>query len=172
MFVFHLDTMPLKSRIESLPNVFVRSYESPEGIPREDRDQLIRLKSEEILDSFLHRFFEKGATLWIFKIDQEIVGMCWTLIGGFDGFYSMPITSRDAIYLAAEVFTEFRGQSIATAARLLVYSQLRQDGVSRVFTKSHVANVSSLRSIAKTDNQQVGIVRTLKIFSRNITIWG
>jgi hypothetical protein len=171
MFVFDLDSMPLESTSRCLPNVFVKSYETPESIPKDDKDQLIRLKSEDILDSFLHHFFEKGATLWIAKIDQKIVGLCWTLIGGVDGFYSMPMTSRDAIYLSAEVFPEFRGQSIATAIRLLVYSQLRQQGVPRVFTKSHVANVSSLRSIAKTANQQIGTVRTLKIFGRHITIW-
>lgn len=171
MFVFDLDSMPLKSSLESLPDVSVQGYEVPESIPKKDKDQLIRLKSKEILDFHLHHFFEKGATIWIAKIDQQIVGLCWTLIGGFDKFYSMPITSRDAIYLSAEVFPEFRGQAIASAIRLLVYSQLRQYGVSRVFAKVHVANVSSLKSIAKTANQQIGTVRTLKLLSRHITIW-
>jgi RimJ/RimL family protein N-acetyltransferase len=171
MFVFDLDSMPLESRLVCLPNAFVKSYETLEGIPRADKDQLIRLKSKEILDSHLHHFFEKGATLWIAKIDQKIVGLCWTLIGGFDGFYSIPMTSRDAIYLAAEVFPEFRGQGIATAIRLLVYSQLRQQGVSRVFAKVHVANVPSLKSLTKTGNQQIGIVRTFRIFGKHITIW-
>ena len=171
MFVFDLDSMPLESRSRCLPNVFVKSYQTLESIPKDDKDQLIRLKSEDILDSFLHHFFEKGATLWIAKIDQQIVGLCWTLIGGFDGFYSMPMTSRDAIYLAAEVFPEFRGQAIASALRLLIYSQLRQHGVARVFVKSHVANISSLRSVAKTNNQRIGIVRTFRIFGKHITIW-
>ena len=171
MLVFDLETMPLECKLKYLPNVFVQSYEVPESIPKADKDQLIRLKSEEILDSHLHHFFKKGATLWIAKIDQQIVGLCWTLIGGFDGFYSMPMTSRDAIYLAAEVFPEFRGQAIASALRLLIYSQLRQHGVARVFVKLHVANVSSLRSVAKTNNQRIGIVRTFRIFGKYITIW-
>jgi hypothetical protein len=171
MFVFDLDSMPLKSRLQCLPDVYVKSHESLESIPKEDRQQLVQSKSEEILDSFLDHFFKKGATLWIAKIDKKIVGLCWTLIGGFDGFYSMPMTSKDAIYLAAEVFTEFRGQAIATATRLLVYTQLRQQGVARVYTKSHVANVSSLKSIGKTANKQIGKVRTIKIFGRHITIW-
>ena len=100
----------LRASCNIYPMFLSKSYEVPESIPKADKDQLIRLKSEEILDSHLHHFFKKGATLWIAKIDQQIVGLCWTLIGGFDGFYSMPMTSRDAIYLAAEVFPEFRGQ--------------------------------------------------------------
>jgi len=84
----------------------------------------------------------------------------------------MPMTSRDAIYLSVEVFPEFRGQAIASAMRLLVYSQLRQCGVSRVYAKVHSKDTSSLKSIAKTGNQQIGSVRTFTIFNRYVTIWG
>jgi len=172
MFVFDLDSMQLKNRLENLPDIYVKMHQSLESIPKEDRNQLIRLKSEEILASHLHHFFKKGATLWIAKLDQKIVGICWTFIGGFNGFYSMPMTSRDAIYLSVEVFPEFRGQAIASAMRLLVYSQLRQCGVSRVYAKVHSKDTSSLKSIAKTGNQQIGSVRTFTIFNRYVTIWG
>jgi GNAT superfamily N-acetyltransferase len=170
MFLFNLDSIPIET-VEDLRSICVQSHRVLESIPKGDIDQLIRLKGKDILNPFLQHFFQRGATLWIAKMDEKVVGYDWTLVGGFDGFYSMPMTAKDAIILAVEVFPEFRGQCIASAMRLLSFAELRQNGVSRVFAKVHVANVSGLKSMVKNGSQEIGKVRTFKILAKHITIW-
>jgi len=170
MFLFDLDSMNIKTD-ECFPPISVEAYESLRKVPEEDMKQLIQLKSEEILKTFLESFFKRGATLWLAKLEDKIVGLEWTLVGGFDGFYSMPMTLKDAIVLALEVFPEFRGKGIAATMRWLIYERLKKCGVSRIFAKVHISNIPELRSLAKTGNIKIGTVRTLNLFSKHITIW-
>jgi hypothetical protein len=171
VFLSDLNSMALEMA-KDRPSLSVQAYKTPESIPKEDMDQLIRLKSKDILNSILQHLFEKGATLWIAKVEDRVVGLTWTLIGGFDGFYSVPIPSMDAIWFAQEVFSEARGQGIAGAMRGLIFKHLAQQGVSRIYAKVHYSNVSQLRSMDRTGNIRIGMVRTFKVLNRLITIWG
>lgn len=171
VFLFDLASTPLET-CKGVPVVTVRAYDLLENIPKDDMDQLIQVKGKENVASFLEFFFKRRATLWIAKMGGQIVGYHWTLIGGFDGFYSMPITSRDGIVVAVEIFPQYRGHGIASALRMFSFAELRKQGILRVFAKVHVSNASGLRSMAKNGSQVIGKVRTFKIMNKHLTIWG
>jgi RimJ/RimL family protein N-acetyltransferase len=100
-----------------------------------------------------------------------VVGIFWTLIGGFDGFYSgLPIFPNDAVFLAGETFSEFRGRNVMPTMMSLVLLKLKEAGVSRVYAGSHVKNAASKRTISKVF-KRLGTLRSLKFCKWHIAIW-
>lgn len=170
VFVFDLRGNEFGS-INTPHNLIVMPYNSKESIPCNDIEQLIELKSREILLPFLDKFFGYDATFWLAKMDGKVVGLQWSLTGGFNGFYSLPIASNEAIFLAAEVFPAYRGYSIYTHMTHLTCLKLKENGISRIYFKVHVSNTSSLKSASKTKSRNIGTVRTIKILNKYITIW-
>jgi RimJ/RimL family protein N-acetyltransferase len=151
--------------------LYVQAYKTADFIPHGDMDQLIQIKGEAVLSRFLVKWFGRGATLWLAKLDGKVVGLQWTLIGGFGGFYSVPISSIEAILFIVEVFPNFRGLNINSRMTRLTLTKLRDEGVSRVYCKVHRANTSSLRSFDKTGAKRIGTVRTISMFNRCVNIW-
>lgn len=149
----------------------VQAYKTADLIPHGDMKQLIQIKGEAVLSRFLENFFRRGAVLWLTKMDGIVVGVQWSLIGGFEGFYSVPISLTDAILLAAEVFPGIRGMNIYSRMTRLTFTKLREEKVSRVYWKVHRTNKSSLRSSDRTGAKRVGTVRTISMFNRLVTIW-
>lgn len=170
VFFFDLDTVNVGS-IDVSEKLTVVSHDTAETISPENMKQLIQLKSKEILLPFLDSFFHRGATLWLAKIDDKVAGLQWTIIGGFDGFYSFPMSNRDAIVLAVEVFQDYRGHSIWPAIMQLVCCSLKTAGISRIYLKVHVGNAPMQRSIRKTISKRIGTVREIHLFNKFIVIW-
>ena len=169
VFFYDLDTWNNDGSFSD--HLFVESYDTMASISQENMEQLVRLKNKEIVVSFLDSFFRRGATLWLAKTNKTIVGLQWTLIGGFNGFYSLPISSRDAIILAVEIFPAFRGQAIYSDMTHNLLLKLKEMKISRVYFKVHVTNKSMLRGVSKINSKRVGIVRSFSLFNRHITIW-
>jgi len=151
--------------------LYVQAYKTADLIPHGDMNQLSQIKGKAVLSRFLESFFRRGAVLWLTKMEGTVVGVQWTLIGGFEGFYSVPLSSTDAILLAAEVFPGFRGMNIYSRMARLTFTKLREEKVSRVYWKVHRTNKSSLRCSDKTGAKRIGTVRTISMFNRWITIW-
>ena len=171
VFLYDLDKMDDRNDIRNF-NLSVRYYNSISEIPNKDIEQLINLKCEDVIVPYLNSFSCRGVTLALASIDETVVALQWHLIGGFDGFYSLPMTRRDVIFLSAEVFPEYRGRSICPEMIRVITSTLRKENVSRIYLKVHVSNTSSLRTVVKPGGvQRLGVVRTYSIFGRYITIW-
>ena len=125
--MFYVDLNDMKKRNLNFPkNLIVEFYANIEDIPQKYMEQLIELKSKEILLTFLKRFFQRNASLWLGILDNNLVGIKWTIIGGFDGFWSLPITSNDVIVFSTEVLSDFRGQGINPAMLKLIFSKLQR----------------------------------------------
>jgi hypothetical protein len=171
MYLFDLKTMPT-DRDMSRQGIAVACYKAAADIPINDMTHLIDLKSKEILLPFLKSFFDRGATLWLGKDGEKIVSLCWTKVGGFQAYYSgLIIWPDEAIILAVETFSEFRGLNYCPVMIGLICKKLKEYGVSRVYIGTHIKNISMQRSLSKTNAKRIGIVRTYKLFNRYITIW-
>ena len=171
-YVFVIDLMrepvPLLQRFDPIP---VECYSSMESIPPADMQQLVAAKGEVVLFPFLERFFAQGARLWLGKDNGRIVGLKWTLRGGFSGFYSIPISDTDVISISAEAFPSFRGQGFWQRLTAGMLPLLKEQGVSRVYFKVHCRNHSMLRAVKKAGIPMLGRGVTFSFPGFHLTLW-
>jgi len=149
----------------------VTAYSDVRSIPDQDFRQLGEVKGEAVLLPFLDSFFRRGAVLWLAKLDGRVVGLQWTIRAGFKGFYAFPLTSKDVVTLAAEVFPPYRGRGIHSRMKRCIFHELKESGMSRVYWLIRVWNRASLRSTGKQNAVQLGIVRIIHLFNAWITVW-
>lgn len=170
VFVYDLQEYQLDGW-EGLTHLTIKRYGAIDDIPENEMVQLVQLKGKDLLVRFLHKFFEKGAELWIAKLESEVVGVQWTIVAGFNGFYSMPILQNETIICAVEVFPAFRGRGIWPAMMSLVNSYHKKQGIARSYVKIKLWNKPSLKSIAKTNARRIGTVRTLRVWNKYVSVW-
>jgi GNAT superfamily N-acetyltransferase len=133
--------------------------------------ELRRYKSEHAISHFFNRWFSRGATLWLYVINQNVVAVQWTLPRGFDGFYSVPISPAEIILVAAEVFPPFRGKGHFPRMLSRLFSELRTAGYRRAYLKVAPSNRAAQRGMSKTCAVRVGRVYTWRLAGMWGTIW-
>ena len=170
MFFYDLDTMDPKT-FKVTQNLTMNYYYSLESIPNKVLEQLILLKGKDNLLSFLNKFFNRSGILWLAMLNEKLVGLRLTFKGGFNGFYSIPISLKDVTLVAAEVFPKFRRHGLYADMSYLLFTELKNMGVSRAYLKVHIKNNPMLRAVSKMNFQRMGIVHTIQLFNRYITIW-
>jgi hypothetical protein len=149
----------------------VACYKKESDIPANDIEQLIKLKSRLILFPFLNRYFQRGATLWLAKKNEDIASLIWSLNGGFNGFYEgLPISPNDSIIFAGETFPQFRGRGYFGTMIMLISEKLKLAGVSRVYVAVSFHNDAGINAQAKVLNR-IGAVRYFRLGDYHIAIW-
>ena len=170
--MFYFDcTESLANDFNFPENLIVERYYKMEDIPKKDMERLIMIKGKEIVFPFFKKYFRLGAILWLAKLNGEVVGLNWSVIGGFEGFHCFPMTSKDAVILASEVFPNYRGRGINPAMNKRIVFELKKEGITRVFINCEVWNKANLRSIPKVGFKKLGILHTLRIPGGYITFW-
>jgi hypothetical protein len=170
VYTLDLKTMEINKSILR-ENMNVESYYKIEDIPFVDMENLIKLKNKHILMAFLKSFFERGATLWLTKEEGILVSLIWTSIGGFSSYYDgIQIFPDDVVFHAGETFLEFRGHNILAIMIWLVCKKLKEEGISRVYSATHIKNKASVRSQEKV-LKRIGAVRCFNILKWQIAIW-
>lgn len=151
--------------------IVVESFTKASDIPPNDMEQLVKLKSDEILSGFLSSFFDRGATIWLAKKDGRIVSLLWSKIGGFNGFWmGHPICPNDAILVAGETFPEFRGRNYFAMMIRVMCGKLKEAGISRAYGAAHINNRASQKSQSKVW-KRIGAVRYFGVFKWYVAIW-
>lgn len=170
MYFLDLNTLEVDNTLKR-NGVTVECYNKESDISANDIEQLTKLKSKEILLRFLNRFFNRGAILWLAKRKGEIVGLIWSLNGGFEGFWvGIPICPKDAIILAGETFPEFRGRNYFAIMIILICEKLKATGISRAYGAAHIHNKASQKAQSKIW-KRFGAVRHFQISKWHIAIW-
>lgn len=149
----------------------VNVYTSINNIPENDYNQLNATMGPGRSKPFLEHFFRYGARLWISSLGGKIVGLRWTLKGGFSGYFCMPLQQNDVVILAEQVFDFFRGQGFFGRINSIILSKLQEEGISRVYMAVHSRNKSMLKAIKKSKLQMVGMVRTISLPGSHLSIW-
>jgi hypothetical protein len=171
MFVADLNEL---TDIDYMPpsSITVERYDRENDIPENDKNRLEQLKGgSKILHHFLDCFFQRGAIFWLAKLNGEIAGYHWSLVGGFDGGYGFPMTSKDAVLLSSEVFSEFRGKGVNPAMIQSILNHLKKTGLSRAIISCKVWNTANLRSIPKTPFKRLATFREIKLGKRHLIVW-
>lgn len=133
--------------------------------------ELRKYKSERALNQFLDRWFARGGTLWLYFLDRDAVGVQWTIPRGFDGFYSLPLTEKEFIIVAVEVFPPFRGRGLYPRMASHLCSCLALAGYGRAYLKVAASNEPMVRSMSKLPTEPLGRVYTRRLPGKWLTIW-
>jgi hypothetical protein len=134
--------------------------------------QIRKYKSEYGVAQFLDQWFSRGATLWLYFINEDVVGVQWTIPRGFDGFYSVPIGSGEIIIVAVEVFPPFRGRGVYPKMASRLHWELGRAGYTCAYLKVATSNRPMLRSMSKISAESLGEVYTRRLGQKWLTIWG
>lgn len=146
-------------------------YSSIKEIPQSDIDQLQILMGPGRAQPFLKHFFLYGARLWLSSVDNKIIGLRWTLQGGFSGFYCMPIQMNEVVTLAGQIFDHYRGRGFFGKINSFMLYKMRNEGISRVYTGVHCRNASMLRAVRKARLQMIGRVLTISLPGLHVSLW-
>jgi len=170
LYVLDLSVKDLPSSKKS-QLISLSTYTTAEQLDSASRSALREFKSERALRHFLVQWFSRGAILSVARKGDQVVGVQWTLEGGLNGFYSVPILAGEVVIVAVEVFAPFRGQGIYPLMARELARYLQRAGYRRAYLKVAARNMPMQRSVAKTSFSKIGKVYTRRCCGKSITAW-
>lgn len=171
-YVFCVDlTRSLPAGLVVFEPIEVHSYRTLEEIPQETLQQVCDNKGQSVAMPFLKRYFGRNGRLWLGRDQGHVVGLQWTVQGGFEGFYSLPIPENDVIMIAIETFADFRGHAYFQRLMHSMLRELKDEGLSRLYFKVHAHNWPMLKAVRKAGFSPIGRVTTLGFPFRHVTVW-
>ena len=170
-YLFVVDLEKYDPIVPAIDHLKAEKYSSIDTIPKIYLDQLKMMMGPGRAQPFLEHFFGYGARLWLANIENKVVGLRWTLKGGFSGFFCIPIDKNDVVTLAGQVFHQYKGKGIFGKFNSAILAQLKKEGISRVYTGVHCRNRSMLRAVEKANLRLVGRVLTLEISGFHLSLW-
>ena len=158
------------------PNITVRHFSKIEEIPQKDLLWLYKIRGGQLLvQNLLNHFFQIKATLWFVYLDDKVVG--WRCsktqeIGFFKHFFQhFPLTPKDAVCGAAEIFPEYRGRGINPTMLKLMFLEMKKSGINRIYLVIKEWNHANIKSVQKADFKKIGIAKEINILGKKIIIW-
>jgi len=136
-----------------------------------DMQRIIDYWDREMMMDKARERFEKGAILWIVKLNDDIAGFVWTIRGKSISPWYLPLTPHDAYVLDAVTFEEYRGRRLYPLIMNYVLGKLKSEGVSRALGELYAWNTPSIRGLERTYYRKFGEARRFHLLNRNITIW-
>ncbi|EEF62385.1 GNAT family N-acetyltransferase [Pedosphaera parvula] len=115
--------------------------------------------------------FERGATLWLLKLDGEIAAFGWTMAGGTMEPHYFPLGERDVHLFDFFVFPEFRGKRLNPGLVNHILGKLAEEGKARAFIEAAEWNVAQLSSLSRTRFRRFGAARKMRVLGRTLVVW-
>lgn len=119
----------------------------------------------------LHDRLEKGANLWLLRVEHKLAALIWSIRGKMTEPYFLPLMADDAVLFAAETFPDYRGRGLYPLLVECVFGELKKQKVVRVYGMAATWNAASLRGLAKTRFRHYGKASMLHLQDKTITVW-
>lgn len=172
MIVYYAELKDLHDSVLSLPqNIKIEDKSTYADALSPDMQKITTYWDNMNLMDTTRENFEKGAVLWIVKLDEEIAGFGWSIKGKMVQPYYLPLTPHDAVLFDYVTYEEYRGRGLYTLLLNYIFGKLKLEGVSRAFGHALAWNTASIRGIERTFFRKFGIARKFYIFGKSITIW-
>lgn len=153
------------------PNIIIECRSTYNEAVQPDMQRIINYWDKEMEMDKARERFEKGAILWIVKLNEDIAGFVWSIKGKLISPWYLPLTPHDAYILDAVTFEEYRGRRLYPLIMNYVLGKLKLEGVSRAIAEVYAWNTPSIRGLEKTYFRKFGEARRFHLLNRNITIW-
>lgn len=146
----------------------LRSYAE---LSPKDLDQIIHIWNPKLAQRNMKERFDRGASLWLIKLQDRLAGCGWTLQGHTIAPYYFRLAEDDVQFFDFHVFPKHRGRAIDWFLMTYALRTLAVDGAARAFAEAAEWNQASLSSIATTPFRPLGWARKLTLFRHTIVCW-
>jgi len=172
MLLLYAELSEVDDSVLNLPNnIFIEIKRNYDEAVQTDMQTMINYWRKVVMMDKIKERFEKGAILWIIRMNGHVAGYQWSIRGSMAAAYPLPVTPHDAIFFNAETFEEYRGLGLYPLLTNFMFAKLKAEGVKRVFAFSYAWNTSIIRGIAKNYFNKFSEARNFHVFGQNITIW-
>ncbi|MEN6350228.1 MAG: GNAT family N-acetyltransferase [Syntrophomonas sp.] len=149
----------------------VESKKKQNDLTEENCRKLYKYQDERILKPKIRDRFDKGAVLWLAKLNDEIVGFIWSIRRHTVKPFFFPLLYNDVYLFDNEIFEDYRGKGINSVFVDKVLMELRSEGYIRAFIDTRIWNISEINSLSKTGFTKLTVVSQIQLFGKNVVIW-
>lgn len=172
MVVFYCDLDVAKLRQVTIPKTLaVERVRSLTDLKEKHLHEITAIWNPRLASRNIRERFEKRASLWLVECEGQLAGYGWTLQGAAIEPYYFPLTPGDVQLFDFYVFPKFRGRALHWLLTGHILQTLAGEGASRAFADTGEWNEAQLASFKMTSLRRLGVVRTYKIFGRQLTAW-
>jgi hypothetical protein len=172
MAVFYCDLADQISRGIAVPGSLKINRVKSEGeLSAQDLQEITSFWNPKQAQQNIKERFGKGASLWLIKSGEILVGYGWTLRGCVIAPYYFPMGPDDAQLFDFYVFPRFRGRAMHWLLTAYILQTLASEGAGRAFADTHEWNQAQLSSFKMTAFRQLGMVRTFELFGHKWVYW-
>jgi GNAT superfamily N-acetyltransferase len=134
---------------------FSRRSEIPERL----LERITEFSSEEILERYMRKRFEYGASLWCLRNEAEDIGYMWTLTNQAMKAFCLPPMGHDVYIMDSFVFPAHRGGGMSSVLRNYVLRHYKNEGFCRAYNEAWEWNAPVMRAMAKNGFHPIGKLR-------------
>lgn len=169
--IYYSSLIDLKPSSQNYLNLKIEIKKRREDLTEDSYKKLYKYHDERILKHQIKNRFDKGAVLWLAKLNYEIVGFIWTIRRHTLKPFFFPLLDSDAYLFDNEIFKDYRGKGINPVFVNKVLMELRNEGYIRAFIDTRLWNKSEIHSLEKTCFTKLAIVSQVQLLGKNIVNW-
>lgn len=170
--LFYCDLVNLRSRSPELPGLMkVEHIVSHAEVSPEDLQQMTSFWNPKQAHQNIQQRFERGATLWLIKCQNNVAGYGWTLRGDTVEPHYFPLGQEDTHFFDFHVFPEYRGRGINALLVNYILCCLALHCQGRAFIETAEWNQAQLRSLQKTPFCRLGLARSFTLLHQTLVFW-
>lgn len=172
MILFYCD---LGNRQEStgttLEGVRVERISQFQDLNQSNLELIVNFWNPSLAHRQIRERFEKGATLWVSFLADQVAGFGWTMVGRTIAPHYFSIGSNDVHLFDFLVFPEYRGRRINPTLVTHILRQMATEGRSRAYIEAAEWNQPQLTSLSKTGFRFMGAARKVTAFGSTFIQW-
>ncbi|MEO7299887.1 MAG: GNAT family N-acetyltransferase [Verrucomicrobiota bacterium] len=157
--------------VNGLAHVSVERKKDVAELGSQDLFQILHIWNPVIARRQLVERFQRGASLWILKLEGDLVAYGWTLVGKTIEPYFFSLNSNEVHLFDFFVFPAFRGRKINLALMNHILAALASEQKSRALIEAAEWNSAQLSSLKNSQFQQVGRARKGTVFRKAKVKW-
>ena len=172
MVLFYCDLSSWsQSGATPIPPLTIKRKRSQNELSPQELGLLENSWNPNIMRRLMAERFQRGASLWVVKWEEQIAGYGWTLPGATMEPHFFPIGIHDVHLFDFRIFPEYRGRRINPSLVGHILYELATDGKSRVFIEAEEWNQAQLSSLSRTPFRPLGLALRFRILGKTIVIW-
>jgi len=155
-------------------NLRIERFYSLDELKVADFRALVEARSELMgsgTERLIRERFEKGAALWMLRVDGKLAGYRWTLANNKMTPTYLPHSESDLHSIGFELFPEFRGRKLFNEFLTAMHVISKSEGFKRCYSETYLWNRRAINALLKVGMRKIGTARRFKLFGRNIVIW-
>jgi hypothetical protein len=136
-----------------------------------DRQTMTALWSSKLVLANMRERFQRGAVLWLIRVEGTLAGYGWTLRGRTIEPHYFPVGVDDVHLFDFHVLPQFRGLGMNPTLVKYILGNLAAAGGRRALIEAAEWNSPQLSSLSKTPFRRIGQARKYDLFDRTIVVW-